>query len=238
MFKILLLPITLLLVIITTHIYALDTTEPFDIGFTDFEMIGAMGGLGLAKGEKELGWEGVVGVGLTENFSATLNYGFSSDEYFNGEGTEEFSFGIYYSAKKSGIFKLDLIGSACTGGGIDFGTEINLDFKTFGAQLTVVEGFGNIDTHKVAYSTSLEPLFYFPIAQSMELMTAIDFAFNHKPVDGERSFGIGGIKAGFNFAINDALEFLPEISFDIPQKGESFSTGFAFQFISTLPAGN
>ena len=67
---------------------ALDTTEPFDTGFSDFELYFGAGGLGLGAGERTLATEACIGVGLTETLSGTLFYGVESDEYLSSDEDE------------------------------------------------------------------------------------------------------------------------------------------------------
>ena len=52
----------------TFSVHLFDTTEPFDIGFTDFEMYGGIGGLAQDHSNKELGWEGVIAYQNQLNF--------------------------------------------------------------------------------------------------------------------------------------------------------------------------
>ena len=100
---------------IPNTVFALDTTEPFDLGFSDFELYSGVGGIGQASGERILNVEGVIGVGLTEALSSSFNYGLNSDERLANSGNN-FGLGLFWTPLDLEIFDLDLFAQAGSGG--------------------------------------------------------------------------------------------------------------------------
>lgn len=222
------------LITITTVLFfsslslALDTTEPFERGFSDNELYLGFNGIGLNKGQKSLGLEYVLGAGVSDRLSSTLVLSLGTNEYFNysylGAGV-----GLFLNAIDLELFKLDFMTSLSSDGIFTFGTEINLDFKAIGFQLTLEEALENDGEFKVLPSTALVPQANFNLGESVQLLTAVDLTFSR---DGAE---IGAAAIGANIVLNDIVELINEISFDIPQDSEKFSAGLLIGFVATIP---
>ncbi len=220
---------------------ALDTTEPFELGFTDYEMYSSMGGANLNAGERTIGWDGVVGVGLTDSFSAALKYSLESNDYLQSDG-DQLHLWVFWTVTASKIFDVDFFSQIGTGGGLAFGSELNLDLDKFGLQLTLEEGIENrIDlkgnpTKERSYNLGLQPLVHYALNDSTQLLAAIDFSLPHYPKKGERSFNIGSVGIGLNIGVHPAVELITELNIDIPQDDEKMAIGAMIGFLATVPA--
>ena len=222
-------------VALTSPTIALDTTEPFDIGFTDNEMYFGFNGAGLGKGDKSLAWEHLVGAGITDRFSTLFFYSLESNEFL-GDKVADVGIGLFLTIIDIEVFDFDISGSVCMHGSFVFATELNLDFKKSGIQLTIEEGLenGGDNADEILFSTALVPLFHFSVTESLQLLTAIDVTFIHNGDDGGAT-EVGGAGLGLNIGLNNAIELITEIGFDIPQNDEDFSMGISVGFIATLP---
>lgn len=211
--------------------FSLDTTEPFDPGFSDNEVYVWFSGIGADDGGRELGAEYVLGVGVTDKLSTVFSYVGTTNEYFDHAVTE-FGAGLFLNTVDTDLFKLDFSLGLSSGGGAAIGTELNFDFERAGLQLAVEEGIGrdtDVET-EFDFSTAIAPLVYFSINDRIQLLSAFDIAFpDHADVE------IGGVGLGFNAVVNDAIELISEIGFDIPQDDESFTVGVSLGFVATVP---
>jgi len=216
--------------------HALDTTEPFEIGFSDFEMSVGFGGIGLYKGNHSLEWEGTIGVGLIEKVSASFSYAMESNEYLD-RSVDELGLELFFTALDSRNFDIDVYGGFGTGGCFGLGTELNLELNDFGLQLIVDEGIENQDgaADKLLFTTGIEPMAYYSINEEMQVLTALDFSISFNRPASERALDIGAVSLGFNIVLSDAIELLTEIGLDIPRESEKLSAGMAVRFIATLP---
>ncbi len=214
---------------------ALDTTEPFDIGFTDNEMYVGFGGAGLGKGEKALAWEHVIGAGITDKLATTFFYSLEANEFLGNQSVSG-GIGVYLSVLDLDLFDIDILSSFDSEGSFGLATELNIDFSKAGIQLTVEEGMENAGTrtHKILFNTNVAPLIHFSPTESIQLLTGIDFAIIHSGVDSGTA-EVGGAGLGLNVGLNDAIELITEVNFDIPQDEEKFSTGMSIGFVATLP---
>jgi hypothetical protein len=225
--------------ILAGSLYALDTTEPYNLGFSDIELTGSYCGCGLERNERTLGWEGLIGVGITERFSVSAIYAMESDDYLVTRDNE-FVFELFYTAVETEQFDVDVFGNTGTGGGYGLGLELNLDFPSFGFQLAAEEGMENKETpdDELLFTTVLAPLAFYNLSESMQLLAGIDFSIAHNALQGEKSFTVGSAALGYNIGLLDALEWLVHVGVNIPQDDEDVSFGFALQFIATLHAGS
>jgi hypothetical protein len=206
--------------------FSLDTTEPFDPGFSDNEFYLSFSGQG-----RELGAEYVVGVGVTDKLSTVFSFVTTMNHYFDHAGTE-LGAGLFLNTVDSDMFKLDFSLGMSSEGGVGVGMELNFDFERAGIQLGVEEGIAvNADVAtETDFTTTVGPLVYFSINDQMQLLSAFDIAFpDHADVE------IGGVGLGFNAVVNDAIELISEVGFDIPQGDESFTVGVSLGFVATVP---
>lgn len=208
--------------------FALDTTEPFEKGFTDNEMYAGFSGIGLGKGNLGLGAEYVLGAGINDKLSTIFFVSLESNEYFDdrvvGGGV-----GVYCNMFDVEKFKIDIMTSVSTDGVFAIATEINVDFSKVGLQLTVGESLQNSGFKKIDASTELTPQIYLNIGESIQVLSAADFVFST-----ERS-KIDVLGFGLNICLTDVIELITETSIDIPKKGENLSVGLSFGFIATMP---
>lgn len=215
----------------SSSLWALDTTEPFDPGFSDNEMYVSFSGLGAERGQRVLGTEYVIGVGVTERFSSLFSFVAESDEYF-GNAATEFGAGLFYNAIDGELFKLDFSAAISSGGGLALGTELNLDLDRAGLQVIVEEGFysGGAALDDVECETTIAPLVYVSLTDALQALASIDFT-----LPAGQDVEIGTLALGFNAVLSDAIELISELAFDIPQGEEAFSTGISLGFVATLP---
>ncbi len=212
------------------RILGLDTTEPFDPGFSDNEFYLGFSGIGADEGGRELGAEYVLGVGVTDKLSTVFSFVTTTNEYFDHAGTE-FGAGLFLNTVDTDLFKLDFSLGMSSEGGVGIGTELNFDFERVGIQLGVEEGIAvNADVGtEIDFTTAVAPLVYFSINDQLQLLSAFDIEFpNHEDVE------IGGVGLGFNAVLSEAIELISEVGFDIPQGDEPFPVGVSLGFVATV----
>lgn len=208
-----------------SRILGLDTTEPFDPGFSDNEFYLSFSGQG-----RELGAEYVLGVGVTERLSTVFSFLTTTNHYFDHAGTE-FGAGLFLNTVDTDLFKLDFSLGMSSEGGVGIGTELNFDFERVGIQLGVEEGIAvNADVAtETDFTTAVAPLVYFSINDQLQLLSAFDIEFpNHEEV------GIGGAGLGFNAVLSEAIELISEVGFDISEYDEIFLLRFSLGFVATV----
>jgi len=124
---------------------AADTTEPFELGASDFEFYVGLDGIGKKEYEKEITADALLGYGFTKKLSGYVGVGGASDEYFVSGGGYV-SLGLYGNVVGSDHFKLDLFLDATyeTGGFgitpmIEMNVDLDPDMNSWGAYLRVAE---------------------------------------------------------------------------------------------------
>lgn len=214
-----------------SSIPALDTTEPFDLGFSDNELYISFTGIGADKGERRLSAEYVIGAGITESFSSMFTLAIESDEFF-GNTASEFGIGLFLNSIDNEHLKLDFMTGFSSAGSLTLGTEINLDFNRFGIQLSVEEALshGGTTLDDVNIETSVAPLVYYSVNDVIQALASIDFVL---PGGGVAEIGVASV--GLNAVINDAIELITEFGIDIPQDGEALTVGVSIGIVATLP---
>ncbi|MFC1585232.1 hypothetical protein ACFL5V_06780 [Fibrobacterota bacterium] len=229
---------SVLFILGSLSLYALDTTEPYDPGFSGFELIGSYSGIGSGRNARAIGWEGLAGIGMTRNFSASLIFAAETDDYL-AVGENKFAFELFYTAVDLDKFDLDIFGGIGTGGGLGMGMECNIDFPGYGFQLVVEEKLENKinPDDELSLTTGLVPLAYCSLSRAVQLLAGLEFSLLHNRESNDRAFNIGAASIGVNLVVVDAIELLTEAGMDIPQDEEGFSMMFAVQLIATLPTG-
>lgn len=207
---------------------ALDTTEPFDKGFSNNEFYVCFGGVGLDSGDRFVGAEYVIGAGINDRLGTIFSLAVESNEYFNNASLGG-ALGLYINVLDKEIPKLDFMISFSSEGVLVLSSEINFDFKLVGFQLTIEEALENGGSLKLSPSTGLAPQVYFNIGEKLQILAAIDFTFSRDHSE------IGSTVLGFNAVLNDVVELITELSFDIPQNGERFSSNVGIGFVATIP---
>lgn len=219
------------LLLLTLAAHALDTTEPFDVGFTDNEAYVTLGALG-SGGELSIESEYLIGIGITDRLSSSLAVGTATNHYL-ASSEWVVGAGLFLNLIESNLFKLDIAAGLSTTGDFAIGSEVNLDFERFGVQLTVEEGFANAATSptEVDLTTGIAPLVYGSLSGSAQVLAAVDFAIAHSG-DG---LDIGSAALGYNQVISDTIELITELSLDIPQDSESVTGAVSIGFVATIP---
>lgn len=227
-------PIALLL-LTSTPAWALDSTEPFDLGFSNYEMYVGTSGLGGPADERLIAWSSVIGVGVTERFSASLSYVAEADESF-GKSAEGLVAGLYGTVVDTQRFDFDLYGNISTEAGVAVGTELNFDPARWGIQLTLEQSFSDDpDGDDVLRQLVVAPLFLFSVTPDVELLAGVDFttASNHPDVE---TVEFGVIAMGVNVILNDAVELITEFHVHPGAAGEDVTFGASVGFVATVPA--
>ncbi|MGM0444215.1 MAG: hypothetical protein ACQEQV_08520 [Fibrobacterota bacterium] len=210
---------------------ALDTTEPFDVGFTNIEFYGGFGGIGAENGARSITAEQVIGVGITDRLSASFAYTYESNEYFaNAAGGA--TLGLFATLIDQDVFDLDVAAGVVPGDGISLGTELNADFSTMGLQLGIEESFSNGGADTVAAATALAPLVYWSFSDAAQILAAFDVSFIHSGP--EEGTDVGAVAIGFNRVLSDAVELITEASWDIPGDDEDGTLGLSVGFVATV----
>jgi hypothetical protein len=196
--------------------YALDTTEPFDPGFSDVEFYAGYAGLDNPSSRSELSFETLLGAGLTGNFSAFVVFSVSSDGYLNQSENSQ-GMGLFWTVVEGECLDLDLYCSTGTGGGIAMGTEINCDSNGWGLQLNAEETVENGGPGKRTFSTALQPLAYCRFSGGIELLGALDLQYADSG-DGGNELDWSAFSVGVNFSIIENIEGITQ--FDVMNSGD------------------
>jgi hypothetical protein len=221
-----------LLAVTAATVSALDTTEPFDPGFTDNEVYVGFDGIGAGEGGKSTMAEYVAGIGVTDRLSTVFSLGLASNEFL-AEAEAELGIGLFYTLVDTERFKLDLMSSLTSTGAVDIATECNLDFDRAGLQLTLEQGLYNdpATADRISGTTTIAPLAWYSLSDAMQILAAVDFG-----IAGDAgSLEIGSLAVGYNAVLSEALELITEVGFAIPQNDETFSAGVLVGFVATLP---
>ena len=231
--------ILLLVICSSTAAFALDTTEPYKIGLSDYEMYANSSGLGLQDKDRAYGFQNLMVVGLTDKFSASFSYTLEADQYLNSSG-DGFGIGMFYNIIDSDSFDFDVYSGIGTGGGITVGTELNYDMSDFGVQLRLDECFNynsaaDDGSDEMLVNTAFTPLVYYSLNDKTQLLAAVDFSLPNNAPPGARSYDIGAFAAGLNIMVTSSIELITEVNVDIPQNDEEVSYGLMIGFLAALP---
>jgi hypothetical protein len=245
--------ILLLLLLLTAtaqRAYAVDTTETYDVGATDFEFYLGFDGIGRKKHEKEVSIEALAGFGFIDRFSGYVTIAGASNEYFT-EGTNEVSAGIFGTPLDTDHVDLDILfngGAAADEFEVTPGLELNLDLKPdlalAGLYFRIEETLSGRSKEtkdelnpKYAFAPQTGAVIgiYWTVVPDNQILLEYDLGISHNPPSDERKFENGGIALGYNAMVVDDLELLSQLYLDIPQKGEKTSVGLMVGLISTMP---
>jgi hypothetical protein len=216
---------------------ALDTTEPFDLGFSNYEFYAGIAGLG-AEGDKTLTWEGLIGVGLTPRFSASLSFAAETDEYFR-ETADELALGLFWTALERERFSLDLFGGYATAPALSFGLEANLDFPRWGLQLVLEDSLrAKEETRGRAHTFNVAPLAYVNLMpEKLQLLAQVDWSYASDASDGTYSWSKGAASLGLNALVHADIELILQIDYNLPNDEEDGTWGGSIGFVATVPGG-
>jgi len=230
-----------------------DTTEPFDLGATNFEMYLNYEGLGLDTDLQNIAGETVWGYGITERFSGYAGFVASADGDFVG-GDKELAFGLYGTPLDGDHLDLDLfLGFSALGPQLDQfilspSLELNWDSRPdlAGWGLYTRAGYaisGRTTTEGSERFSDFELTLgcYWTVSPGHQLLVEFDGAFANDGVDNihlhdlDREWSTGGIALGYNVEINGTMEMINQVSYDLPDDDEDASFGLMTGFIATLP---
>ncbi|MBN2587712.1 MAG: hypothetical protein JXR55_10505 [Candidatus Fermentibacteraceae bacterium] len=219
----------MMMTLISGVCYALDTTEPFDSGFSDLEFYAGYAGLDDPSSRSEVSFETLLGAGLTESFSAFVTVSVSSDGYLD-QSEDHQGMGLFWTAVEGEWLDLDLYGSTGTGGGVSIGTEINCDLNGWGLQLNAEETVENAGPGERTFSTALQPLAYCRFSGGLELLGALDLLYDDSQ-DGGYELDWSAFSAGVNFPIIESIEGITQ--FDVINSGEDeIETGISVGIVA------
>ena len=204
------------LLLLVNSSYALDTTEAFDPGFSDVEVYMCYQGLDSSSELSLVSSGFLLGIGVTETFSASLSYSNEADGYLaNAEDCT--SIGLFWTAAANETYQLDFFVSSGTGGNLALGIESNIDFSNWGFQTQIEESIGNEGTDSRSLSTRLQPLLYYRLCSGVELLSAVDFEYSEDET-GENSFDYSSVALGVNIPVTESVELISE--FDLINIGD------------------
>ena len=210
---------------------ALDTTEAFDIGFSDAEVYFSYLGFTDTSDLSTFSKEMLIGIGITENFSTSINFSSESNGYLANSGNDV-SLGLFWTALSNDSYKVDILTSTNKNGSIAGAVELNLDFDNSGFQLQVEEMLENKDSSSRELLTSIQPLLYYKINSNLELLSAATFDYNENE-ESEREFEYSSFSLGFNYMVSNSVELISQ--FDIvTATDEETITGASIGFVAGI----
>lgn len=223
--------IPLIVHVLNVAIVALDTTEPFEIGFTDNEVYAGAGGIGNRSGGQSIGANYVLGAGITDRLSTILSFSVATDELL-AQAQSDLNLTLFFNVIDYKEFEGDLLVTFNKEGAWCFSAELNLDFEKTGFQLTIEEGFENSGSGRetVGITTGIAPLAWWSANDRMQLLTGIDIAFG----SGTQTIDIGTAAVGCNVVLSSAIELITEVGFDVPEKGSKATGSISVGILTTL----
>ena len=237
---------------------ALDTVETFDIGVSDVEYYGGADAIDEPAVDRSLYADAMLGIGLRQGLSSYLGATIAGNGYV--AATEPAIYlGMFGTPLDSDHLDLDLIlNSLVDGPGFSLMSvspmlELNFDQSpeqdTWGlyTRMELALSGRQLDPEDDAGPASARPAFerdisvaahfggYVAPAAGHQVLVEYDVGQALATPHARRSLEVGGIALGYNATLNDALEFISQVSCDIPQGSERFSVGAMLGLITTLP---
>jgi len=185
--------------------WGLDTTESFEVGFSDLEFYSVQEGL---HGEGNLHQSCLfLGFGLTRRLSAGVevegNTEVGENSVFHGY--------VFLNALQKGRFSADLITSFVSDHQFDLSIESNLDFSRGGIQLTVTEQYSGGTAGLVSEKTfSICPLLYCNLSQRFQFLMELDLS-DHGSHTGH--WGKDCLCVGLNYTLNESVEMISQLDY-------------------------
>lgn len=251
----------LLLLLAASPSFALDTTEPYELGASDFEFYLGAEGLGLRKYETALHADFFAAYGLTKRLSGYFGVDIQANEHL-GAGEAALGFGIFGTPLDTEHVDLDLLldasiaGAGLTSFALTPGFELNFDLQPdlalWGVYLR--SGFAlsardesvsddaatpTVNEEKRKYTPTLDIRTalgtYWTVKAGHQLFLQTDATVHLNKDRALRRFELGNLALGYNVEIHEAIELINQISLDIPQGKERASAGFMSGIIVTMP---
>ncbi|MBN1433223.1 hypothetical protein JW921_00580 [Candidatus Fermentibacterales bacterium] len=185
---------------------ALGPTDPFELGFSEWEVFASYSGLGLDREESSLSTELLMGVGIRPRISGSLSITGESDTWL-GNASQTISIGLFGVLLESDRVAWDLYGSVSTSGLVMAGTELSLSLgERAGAHLNLETGFENApdDSQSIDTSLSIAPMVHYDLSASATVLAAA--SIGHYPDSDESSTELEAISLGVTFALREGLE--------------------------------
>ena len=231
--------------------WAADTTEPFELGFSDVDFYGGVHGLGLKAHETTLYLDAMLGVGLTPGFSLYLGTILYPNEYF-GAASGDLYTGASLTPVDTDHLDVDLLLEATlrrlATASIAPGVELNLDLEPEltlgGLYLRVFIPFAQAElrtesegavSQDLVGATEVTVGAYLTVQTGHMIHVEYDMTIPFAPEDDAPAYVIGGIATSYNVVIDEHLELINQVVLDLPQGDETFSVGLMSGFIATLP---
>ncbi len=228
---------------------AVDTVEPFAPGASDFELYAGCEGLGQGLSALSFTEDAVLGYGLTERLSASLNGWVASDRRHRVEA-QGMSAGLYGTVLDSPMLDLDLFLAwgmvDDTAARTEFvtGFELNLDssrsglfftaFETLSARATASRDGVTANTRRT-WLTELGLGGYLDIAEAHQLLMLLDSSLEHVPEPGGSVTDAVGLAFGYNVMVNDSIELISELGADVPTGDLPLAFAASTGLLATLP---
>ena len=216
--------ILLIFIMIATcfSIFGADTTETFELGFSDFEYY--TGVSNLKSDDKVYSHEITIGAGITNKLSSTFSIGVEKD----GEViANSYSFGLFSTIFDSKYFDFDLYTNIDNSYSFTLGTELNFDIKDNLALAGIYLRSELIYLNEISDYTIVIGSYY----TLKELQFLLEFDMT---IPENEDFNIAALVFGINYGIVNNIELITDFSLDIPQNDEEINYSFSIGFISTI----
>lgn len=195
--------IIILLFMINFYILGIDTTETFNLGYSDFEIYH-----NISNFDDKIDSDIVLGVGITKNLSSSFLISITKDE-------TSFSGGLFSTIYNSKNFDIDLYYSFDSSMKFLIGNEINIDFKNFNLGIYIKNEYIFNSDYFIAIGS------YYNVSDKLTFLMEFDLSINKKKKSKVSILGI-------NYLIKENIELITEYSFNIDEKNSNFSTGLIF----------
>jgi hypothetical protein len=227
-----------LLLVIAAEARGADTWEGWDPGPTNTEVYVGYSGLGLPLGEQGPGVEYLQGFGLGHSLSTFL----SATMQVAGATRAGFAAGFFGTPVDTDHVDLDLIlvlgqewrrlDDFSAGAAFELNLDLAPDLSLWGGYLRgCVHMTGG---RTVVLETILGT--YLTLAGMHQLLLEADVSFLLSAAEMADAVEVGGIALGYNVLVHEAIELVTQVFLDIPQPGESVSSGVMVGLIWTLPS--
>ncbi len=223
--------LTLALLLCTaTPALALDTLEPFPEKASSVEFY--LGYDGIGKKAKDGGvftQNFQFDYGITDKFSLYLasEIAVSNDIASRDAGL---TIGAYYPVLDTLHFDIDVgmeVGANIYGMSMNAKPYLELTFdlneeRTWGLYLLAGESIGGAAGEGFTLATEIDVGTYFTIKETHQILLGYSMALHHQP---GWAFEGSTIAAGYNVMLNDNIELVIELGFNLPVDGEKFTMG-------------
>ncbi len=234
-----------------------DTTEPWDVGATDYEYYLVYDGIGLATEDQTIATEGVAGFGILPRLSGGFGTALQGNGYL---AVAEVNLDVWLFATliDSDHFDWDVslltgvggpgLGEIAVAPGFEFNLDTQPDLSGLGLYLRVEEVLSGEETTPppAIFGEEPEPTYertfetaglvgaYATPATDHQILVEFDATVVHSD---DHALNLGMIALGYNVCLTDGLELITAVSVNVPQVGETIAGGVLAGMIATLPGG-